>query len=407
MNLINKTNIGINSGLIALFLIFLGTINPINSLANANAPIDRLTLITDESWEVGKQQTEFGEYPLSKEAILAAQSALNGGSTQAVVANFYGQSTLIEGAKPIWRNKRASNDWESYQFKKVFMVRNNLINAATFKINCDDAARVYINGHLLNSNLQTVSMSSMALKNLTAYFYNRIFTYDIKPYLMAGALNTIIIEAVSEPINQGHAYICAKLDVDFIENTIALKPVIKPTIKPVNKPVIAPKKPIEKVVNAPIKETKPVIKPIETAPIIIEKPVLTEPNIFKTSTDLDAATLKIGDIFELNNIYFKADDYQLNSTSQATLLELAAFLKANSGIKIEIGGHTNLIPTHEYAFKLSSDRAQSVVSFLRERGVSDNQLTFKGYGKSKPKLMEKTAEAHQKNQRVEVKILAK
>jgi outer membrane protein OmpA-like peptidoglycan-associated protein len=401
MNLFRKTNTLINCGLIALFLIVLSTINPINT--PVNTPIDRLTLITDESWEVGKEQTQFGEYPLSKEAILAAQSALNSSSTQAVVANFYGQSTLVEGAKPIWRNKKASNNWESYQFKKVFMVRNNLINAATFKINCDDAARVYINGHLLNSNLQTVSMSSRTLKNLTVYFYNRIFTYDLKPYLMAGTLNTILIEAVSEPINHGHAYICAKLDVDFIENTIALKPIIKP----VNKPVIAPKKPMEKVVNAPITEPQPIIKPIETAPQVMEKPVVAESNTFKTSNDLDAATLKIGDVFELNNIYFKADDYQLNSTSQATLLELAAFLKANKGIKIEIGGHTNLIPTNEYAFKLSSNRAQSVVNFLKEHGASDNQLTFKGYGKSKPKLMDKTAEAHQKNQRVEVKILAK
>ncbi len=36
-----------------------------------------------------------------------------------------------------------------------------------------------------------------------------------------------------------------------------------------------------------------------------------------------------------------------------------------------------------------------------------NRGNFKGYGKTKPKLMDKTVEANQKNQRVEMKILAK
>ena len=400
-------------GLIPLFLIAFST---------TNSPlIDRLTIVTDESWEVSKEQTDFDEYPLSNDAILAAKSGLKGGNAQAVVANYYSSSTLVEGTKPIWRTQKASNDWESYQFKKVFMLRNNLMSNASIKINCDDIARIYINGQLigeksLNRSLDLSWHKSTNFKQLSADFYNRIFTYDIKPFLMAGALNTIIIEAASKPVSNGHAYISAKLDVDFIENTIALKsdikPVIKPTIKPEKKPIIVAKKPIEKVVFATPKKdiikTDPSVKPIENQPIIESKPIIeTELNIFKTSNDVNVNKLKIGDIFELGNIYFKADNYELNSESQATLLELAVFLKSNNGIKIEIGGHTNLLPTNEYADKLSSERAKSVVDFLNKNGIPQGRLAFKGYGKNKPKLMEKTTEANQKNQRVEVKILAK
>ena len=381
---------------------------------------NRLTIITDESWEVSRGQPKFGVYPLSIDAISAAKVGFQGGNAQAVVANFYGESTIIEGAKPIWLTKRASDKFESRQFKKVFMLRNNVVQNAAFKINCDDAARVYINGQLigkeLNGDLTTGYFKSTNYKQLTAYFYNQIFTYDVKPYLIAGALNTILIEVASEAVEGGHAYVSARLDIDFIENTIALKsdvkPVVKPIIKPEKKPSIVPKKSAEKVVVvSPEKvdiKTDPSVKIVENQLVIPARPIFSmEPTVFKTSNDVNVDKLRIGDIFELGNIYFKADDYQLNGESQGTLLELAAFLKANNGVKIEIGGHTNLVPTAEYAYKLSSDRAKSVMDFLNKNGVVQSRLLSKGYGKSKPKVMEKTTESNQKNQRVEVKILAK
>lgn len=386
---------------ISLFLLLLtSTFKPFN------APIDPLTIVTDESWEVSKEQTTFNEYPLSIEAINQAHLSLKGGSVAAVMAKYYEKSTLVAGTKPIWRTEKATDDWESFQLKKVFMLRNNVINTASFKINCDDAARVYVNGNLIgtgqfNGTLQTKFWQSITLKNLTAYFYNRTFQYDVKPFLKAGALNTILIEAVSEPINNGHAYVSARLDVDFIQNTIALQSPVNQSVKP----IIKPKKATEKVAISPKKEVKqtppPTVKPVENEP---QKPIVVET---KTDANLDANKIKVGDVFELKNIYFKADDYQLNSASQENLLALAAFLTENKAVKIEIGGHTNLIPTSEYALKLSSDRAQAVVDFLKQNNVAQSQLTFKGYGKTKPKLMEKTAEANQKNQRVEVKILAK
>jgi outer membrane protein OmpA-like peptidoglycan-associated protein len=392
--------------LIALFSMFYAAVYA------ENPPVDRMTLVTDESWEVSKGQPTFGEGPLSIAAVFEAQKGFKGGNAQAVVANFYGSSTLIKEAKPIWLTKKASNKFESRQFKKVFMLRNNLMQSASIQLNCDDAARLYINGQLVGKNLnRSLNMGwvSQKFNQLSAYFYDQIYTYDIKPYLVAGALNTILVEVASEEVDNGHAYLCARLDVDFIEKTIALKsekPVAKPTVKPDKKPTVVPKKTVEKVVVAPTKET-PVIVPqvVENEPIVPVKSA--EPTVFKTSNDVNVAQLKIGDIFELGNIYFKADDYQLNGESQGTLLELATFLKANSGMKIEIGGHTNLLPTNEYAYKLSSERAKSVMDFLMQNGVAASKLSFKGYGKSKPKLMEKSTSANQKNQRVEVKILSK
>jgi outer membrane protein OmpA-like peptidoglycan-associated protein len=395
-------------GLIPLFLL---------AFSLANKPlIDRFTLVTDESWGVSKGQPTFGRYALTYEGYLAAVAGLKGGNAQAVVANFWGESTLVEGAKPIWLTKVASDDFEARQFKKTFMLRNNSIQNASIKINCDDAARVYINGQLiggeLNGDLKTSYYKSINYKQLTAYFYNQIFTYDIKANLISGGLNTIIVEVASEPVTNGHAYLCARLDVDFIENTIAIKSHIKPVIKPEKKPKIVVIKPIEKTpITTPIKveiKKDTSVQIVENQPVNGSKPAeIIEPTVFKTSNDVNVNKLKIGDIFELGNIYFKADDYRLNDDSQATLMEFAALLKANKSIKIEIGGHTNLVATNDYAKKLSSERAKSVMDFLVRSGVSSFNLTSKGYGKSKPKMGGKTADANQKNQRVEVKILAK
>jgi outer membrane protein OmpA-like peptidoglycan-associated protein len=403
----------------ALLPLILMAFSVTNSVCDVNekTAADRLTIVTDESWEVSRAQTEFGAYPLSKEAVLAANAGLKGGNAPAVVARCMGSSTLIEGAKPIWLTARASNNWETRQLKKVFMMRNNLINVATLRVNCDDAARVYINGQLvakdLNRELSTGTFNATNFKQLSAFHYEQIYAYDIKSFLKAGALNTILIEVASEPYNNGHAYANARLDVDFIEKTIALiadnKAIVdqpkKPVIKVEKKPVIVPKKPIKTLEKSEEKPPLAIIKPIDNQ--LVTPSEKSEPIVFKNSNDINVSKLKIGDVFELGNIYFKTDDAHLNDDSQTTLIELSALLKANNTMKIEIGGHTNLIAESGYAKSLSSERAKSVKDFLILQGALSENLKYKGYGKSQPKIDEKNAEANRRNQRVEVKILAK
>jgi outer membrane protein OmpA-like peptidoglycan-associated protein len=402
----------------AVLPLFLMAVNAKKSTFNFNkkTAADRLTIVTDESWEVSKAQTEFGEYPLSKTAVLAANAGLKGGNAPAVVARYVRGSTLIEGAKPIWLTYRASDDWEVRQLKKVFMLRNNLMSAAILKVNCDDAARVYINGQLiakdLNKELNTSTFNSSIFKQLSAYFYDQIYTYDIKSFLKAGALNTILIEVASEPHQNGHAYLSARMDIDFIEKTIGLiaeNKVVneqkKPIIKAEKKPIIVPKKTIKIPEKVEEKTPLAIIKPIDNQ--LVTPTEKSEINVFRNSNDINVSKLKIGDVFELGNIYFKTDDAHLNDDSKTTLLELATLLKANNTMKIEIGGHTNLVAEGAYAKSLSSERAKSVREFLVINGVFSENLTFKGYGKSQPKIAEKTTEANRRNQRVEVKILAK
>jgi outer membrane protein OmpA-like peptidoglycan-associated protein len=125
----------------------------------------------------------------------------------------------------------------------------------------------------------------------------------------------------------------------------------------------------------------------------------------KTLAAFDVKNLTIGKVLNVEELYFKADSSILISTSFKVLDELYAFLKENEKIVIEIGGHTNTIPPHEYCDKLSTERAKTVAQYFYSKGIPEQRISYKGYGKRKPLLAGDSQAARQKNQRVEVKIL--
>ena len=86
--------------------------------------------------------------------------------------------------------------------------------------------------------------------------------------------------------------------------------------------------------------------------------------------------------------------------------EVYDFLRANDNVIIEIGGHTNTIPSNAYCDKLSNERARNVANYLYEKGIPENRLTYKGYGKREPITQDRSTVGKRKNQRVEVKILS-
>ena len=77
-----------------------------------------ITIVTDNSWEVSGQQTKFGEYSLSAEQAGTATSPLHGGTFTAVAAKYNERSTIVPGTVPIWRNHKADEEGETYQFRK-------------------------------------------------------------------------------------------------------------------------------------------------------------------------------------------------------------------------------------------------------------------------------------------------
>jgi len=135
-------------------------------------------------------------------------------------------------------------------------------------------------------------------------------------------------------------------------------------------------------------------------------PLTVEIKKEKYIPELDISKVGIGQTLRINELSFDADSTVLNPESFEILDEVYEFLVSHSSVVVEIGGHTNTIPSHDYCDKLSTARAKSVAEYITNRGVSTERISYKGYGKREPLTESRSASARKKNQRVEVKILS-
>ncbi|MFT5168949.1 MAG: outer membrane protein OmpA-like peptidoglycan-associated protein, partial [Saprospiraceae bacterium] len=122
--------------------------------------------------------------------------------------------------------------------------------------------------------------------------------------------------------------------------------------------------------------------------------------------NLTLATIRKGQTVKMEQLFFEADSVRITPISLPVLDELYDFMIENTSVVIEVGGHTNDVPADEFCDQLSTARAKSVAEFIIEKGIDPKRVFFKGYGKRKPIVSNRTAVGRKKNQRVEVKILS-
>ncbi|MCX7696409.1 MAG: OmpA family protein [Bacteroidales bacterium] len=110
--------------------------------------------------------------------------------------------------------------------------------------------------------------------------------------------------------------------------------------------------------------------------------------------------------YVIENIYYDFDKATLRPESKIELDKLVKLLKENPNLLVEINSHTDERGSHEYNIKLSQARAESVVNYLIEHGISSDRLIAKGYGKTRPVIPHaRTEEEHQVNRRTSFRIL--
>ncbi|MBS0618085.1 MAG: PD40 domain-containing protein [Spirochaetes bacterium] len=137
------------------------------------------------------------------------------------------------------------------------------------------------------------------------------------------------------------------------------------------------------------------IEPVPDLPIA-KKPA--EENI------ADLKNLKKNTSIDIRSIYFDFDSARLKQASTPTLNTILTFLKDNPKAEFEIIGHTDLNGDNDYNQTLSEQRAESVRTWLVERGVLEQRLTTSGAGKSKPIVAKRGKPYDEKNRRTEFKL---
>jgi outer membrane protein OmpA-like peptidoglycan-associated protein len=119
----------------------------------------------------------------------------------------------------------------------------------------------------------------------------------------------------------------------------------------------------------------------------------------------------VGRKMALKNLYFKGGTPILLGESEKSLGYLLEYLLYNTTVKLEIGGHINkpTVPNVDEtsrSYLLSVARAMAVYTYLRERGVKEERLTFKGYGNWEMVYPSPGSEKEkQANRRVELKVV--
>ncbi len=106
----------------------------------------------------------------------------------------------------------------------------------------------------------------------------------------------------------------------------------------------------------------------------------------------------------IRGINFKVDSDELKPSSFTVLNEAAAILREHEDICLEIQGHASAEGDDDYNMDLSQRRAESVMRYLVNQGISEKRLVAIGYGETRP-IAEDTQDGRVLNRRVEFHLI--
>ena len=126
----------------------------------------------------------------------------------------------------------------------------------------------------------------------------------------------------------------------------------------------------------------------------------------KVEETTDANGLKAIKVTFDGGILFPTGKYTLNEQAKADLTRFAASLKDNPNTNVQIYGFTDNTGSFAVNQRLSGERADAVLSYLANSGVSPIRLTAQGIPMADYVASNDTAEGRAQNRRVEIYISA-
>ncbi|HEX4886718.1 MAG TPA: OmpA family protein [Luteibaculaceae bacterium] len=108
---------------------------------------------------------------------------------------------------------------------------------------------------------------------------------------------------------------------------------------------------------------------------------------------------------ELPRFNFYYDKTETVQQTERRIGELAAFLKRNPDVSLQIIGHTDNSGSLDYNQRLSEDRANLVKDLIVRKGVDSKRIKSEGYGETSPIAENDTEEGRAKNRRVEFRLI--
>lgn len=124
-------------------------------------------------------------------------------------------------------------------------------------------------------------------------------------------------------------------------------------------------------------------------------------------SEMETQLLTTG-LLVLDAVYFETGRTEISINSKPYLNMLAKMLTKYPKLKLEVAGHTDNVGTDAYNLNLSQGRATAVATYLTSQAPElAGRLTARGYGESRPKADNRTAEGRTLNRRTELQVLNK
>jgi outer membrane protein OmpA-like peptidoglycan-associated protein len=103
----------------------------------------------------------------------------------------------------------------------------------------------------------------------------------------------------------------------------------------------------------------------------------------------------------LQGIQFASGKSNIKPTSYGILNQIANILILNPTYKVEVQGHSDNTGKADKNLALSEARASVVRQYIIDKGMSENRITSKGFGDTKPVASNKTLKGRSMNRRTE------
>jgi len=143
---------------------------------------------------------------------------------------------------------------------------------------------------------------------------------------------------------------------------------------------------------------------------VLMEVVSSNPDLLKGKVNLPdyvntKMTNKIGN--KSYHIEFLTGSAEVTESSKSVLDQIYTDAVTADGTKLVIGGYTDNTGNPQANLELSGQRAQSVLNYIKSKGLGANRLSSQGHGQDNPIGDNNTAAGRSQNRRVEVTLLGK
>jgi outer membrane protein OmpA-like peptidoglycan-associated protein len=111
-----------------------------------------------------------------------------------------------------------------------------------------------------------------------------------------------------------------------------------------------------------------------------------------------------GLIVNMSDALFETGSSTLRPAVREKLAKVAGIVSSQSGLKLEVEGHTDSVGSDESNQRLSERRAQVARDYLVNQGVPAVAIASRGFGETVPIKSNDTAQGRQENRRVEIVV---